>query len=487
MFVPIQEFAPDADQTVQGVLVDVEDMIPTLRGYKGAPSVALTGLPALSAECVGATVVRILDGSNVLFAGTQTKLYKAQSVAWEEVTRVSDVYTGSATSRWRFAQQGNITLAVNRVDVCQQYNHASATDFSDLAAMPKTSLVEAVGQFVLIANYNLSGTETVDGWGCSAIGDYTDWTASLNTQCTYGRLVDTPGELTGLRRLGDYAIFYKRKSIYLARYVGSSGSSNPWDFSLVSDIIGAVSQEAIVKIGRMHYFLGEEDFYSFDSASINPISGNMRKWFNRDCNNLYRAKTTALHDIERGLVYWFYAAGTSSTPNAWVSYNFRSNRWGKGTLSVQTAVEYVKGGTSYASMVADYPTYDTIPSTSYELLTASAGSVLPAIIDTSNIVKTLTGSSTSSSLTTNDFGMDDRITLIKRVRPRYLDSPDTAEMIHSYRDNVGDSLVTGATVTADSGKLDLLWSARWHRGKLSFTGDVELTGLDVTAIPVSAE
>ena len=42
--------------------------------------------------------------------------------------------------------------------------------------MPKASLVEAVGNFILIGDYN-DGTDYVDGWGCSAIGDYTDWTS----------------------------------------------------------------------------------------------------------------------------------------------------------------------------------------------------------------------------------------------------------------------------------------------------------------------
>ena len=109
----------------------------------------------------------ILDGTDILFAGTQTKLYKAGTSTWEEVTRASD-YTGSATSRWVLCQQGNVTLAVNMVDTPQKYIHGSSSDFSDLTAMPNCVVAEAVGQFIMIGNYN-DTSAIVDGWGCSKI------------------------------------------------------------------------------------------------------------------------------------------------------------------------------------------------------------------------------------------------------------------------------------------------------------------------------
>ena len=153
MFAKIVGWSPDSDDTNPGVLVDVQDMIPTVRGYSGAPTPVNSNLPALAAECRGAINVKLLDDTNVLFAGTQTKLYKAQATSWDDVTDTVD-YTGSSTSRWRFAQQGNVTFAVNKIDASQYYVHGTSTDFDALSGMPKASLVESVGNFLLIGSYN---------------------------------------------------------------------------------------------------------------------------------------------------------------------------------------------------------------------------------------------------------------------------------------------------------------------------------------------
>jgi hypothetical protein len=481
MLVQLDQWIPDADDTSQGTIIDVENMLPTVRGYQATPAPVSPGLAALSAECKTSSIVTLLDGTNVLFAGTQTKIYKAGASTWTDVTRVSGDYTGSATSKWVFAQQGNLTLAVNGVDTSQKYVHGTDTDFSNLTAMPVCYTAEAVGQFIMIGDYidPVGSIVTHDGWACSAIGDYTDWTADVNTQCVYGRLVDTPGAVVSVKRLGDYAIYYKRRSMYLARYVGTPSI---WDFSLVSDIVGAVSHEAIAKVGTTHYFLGDDDFYSYDTASVKPISGAIKEWFNSSVNNKYRNLTQALHDRINGLVYWFYVSVDSSTKDSYVVYHYRTEKWGKGSISVEAVTEYVTGGRTYAVIQAAYPLYSAYSGVLYSDLVISEGTPKPAIIDTSHVLKTITGYSENSNITPNLLGTDDRKTTIRRVRSRYMSAPDTASMVNYYSDQVGSDFTEDATTSENNGKFDVLRTARWHRAKISFTGNVELSGFDIDAV-----
>ena len=480
MLVPLLEWNPDTNETTPGVITEVSCMIPSMKGYKGTPAPVGVGLAALAATARTASIVTILDGSNVLFAGTQTNLYKGGATTWETVTRTSGAYTGSATSKWRYAQQGNVTFAVNRVDVSQEYDHATDTDFSDLTAMPISGVVEAVGQFVMVGDYvNPVGTvSTPDGWACSAISDYTDWTASVDTQCVYGRLLDTPGKVTGIKRLGDYAIYYKRKSMYLARYVGAP---TVWEFSLVSDIVGAVSQESIVKVGQQHYFLGEDNFYMYDSSQIQPIGEQIKSWFSNSVNKKYLGDVQAVHDRNNGYIFWFYPSGTSTTLNSYVAYHYRSGRWGRGDISVEAVTEYIVGGRTYAEILAAYPTYAAFSGLVYEDLQLSEGSPKPAIIDTAHTLKTLTGESCASSITPNIMGTDNEISLIRRVRNRYLDTPTTAVLTNYYTNQLGSDFTTDQTTTETSGKFDFQRSARWHKGKFEFTGNVEVTAIDVEA------
>ena len=84
-------------------------------------------------------------------------------------------------------------------------------------------------------------------------------------------------------------------------------------------------------------------------------------------------------------------------------------------------------------------------------------------------------------MTPNIMGSDTEISLIRRVRPRYLENPDTAQLTNFYTDQLGSDFTTDKTTVEVSGKFDVLRSARWHKGKFEFTGNVEVTALDVEA------
>jgi hypothetical protein len=51
-----------------------------------------------------------------------------------------------------------------------------------------------------------------------------------------------------------------------------------------------------------------------------------------------------------------------------------------------------------------------------------------------------------------------------------------------YKADAGDAVTAGDTVSADDGKFDVLQSARWHRVKFNWTGDVETTGYTVDLV-----
>jgi hypothetical protein len=70
-----------------------------------------------------------------------------------------------------------------------------------------------------------------------------------------------------------------------------------------------------------------------------------------------------------------------------------------------------------------------------------------------------------------------RYTLLKRIQPRFVNDPDTGSLTNYYRMTDGASYTTGNTVTMNRARFDMLRSARWHKVKVDFTGDVELNGM----------
>ena len=474
MIVPLMGYAPDADSSILGVLTNCSGVIPTTKGLKGAPTPATTPLAALASTCQGSVVVTKLDGTTRFFAGMSSQINEAGVSTWSNVSTTT--YGTANTSRWRFAQQGNVTLAVNGANTMSA---STGSNFTVLPSAPVAALVEVVNQFVLVAN-TLASQQT---WQCSALGDYTSWANSIATQAVSGTLTSSPGPITGLRRFGDSVIAFKKNSMYFGTYVGAP---TVWNFIQIPGEAGAMSQEAIVNIGTPEnpklIFMGNEDFYVFDGSRPVPIGTNRLKVkvFGELLQSRYYA-CTALHDKVKSLVYFYYPVADSIFPDHCAVYNYRTDRWGLDDRQIEATTEYVSGSVTYDTLGGSYATYDALPSIPYDLAFLNASQAQPAIFSTDHKPYTLTGAAASTSITTGDYGDDDRFITVRRIRPRFLTAPTSASLTNYYRNSIGDSLTTDSASALISGKFDFLRDARWHRFKMDMVGDWEMSGFSYDA------
>lgn len=467
----IQKFlgwAPDGDPTTPGIVTDCEMLEPSIRGMKAAPSAAVTDLPALSAACTGAALVRKLDGTRRLIAGTATGLFEAGSGSWADVSAAT--YTGST---WEFAQFGDVTIAVNGADDPQT---SSSGTFAAATAIPSASLIAVSSGFVMVANVADASYAHPDGWWCSALYDYTDWTPAIATQSARGRLLDTPGAITALKPLGDVLVAFKERSMYVGQYVGPDVI---WAWSAVPGDVGSASSRGVVSDGTALYFWGGDDFYRFDGSRPQPIGEAVKRWFAENSDPQYLYLMAGSYDRAQGVIRWHFVPASGTTPTKCIVLNPKTGQWGRADRSIEALVDYVSGGFTYDSGPWVSPlTYDTIGTLpSYDSPFWLARSEFPAIFDTTHTLRSLSGVAGSSSLTTGDIGDDDTYSLLRRVRPRYSTSPASASLTAYYKQGAGDDLTTGDTVSADDGKFDVLQSARWHRVKFAWTGAVEVSGM----------
>jgi hypothetical protein len=474
--IPFLGFAPDTDPAAPGIITELSNVIPSLRGMKGGPTGGSTGYAALAAECRGAAVLTKLDGTSRFIAGTATKLYEGASAAWTERTRGGGTpsnYTVGTAGRWRFAVFGNSVLAVDGrgADVLQR----SPTDvFADVTG-PKADCIATNANFVMLASTNeaVHGDQS-DRWWCSAILDETSWVESVATQCTSGRLVDAPGPILGLKALGSDFVAYKNMALFVGRYVGP-----PTVFAWIHipGEIGAVSHESIVDIGPAHLFVGNDDIWQFDGSRPASLNAPLREWFFRRLDKTNKHKVTALHDRYDGNVYWWYPTTTSggALTDA-IVYSYKTNRWGALTLTIETALEWISDAMTYAGLGTLYSTYADIPAISYDSPLWFAANKLPAYFDAAHTLKSLDGATGAASITTGDMGEDTVFSMLRRVRPNWKQAPTTASMTNYYRDDSGDNLTTDVTTAIVEQRFDVLRSARWHRFKFDTTGNFEVVG-----------
>jgi hypothetical protein len=483
--IPFRGFTPNVDEHAEGVISDCEMMLPTIRGMKAAPSLTSAGYSALSAQCYGAAYVTKLDKTTRLFAATQNKLYEGSGGAWTEVSRSvapasATTYTGVSDSVWRFAQYGDVSLATSGNDTVQK--SVSSGQFTDLTGAPKANLIETVAGFVMLGGYN-AGTDTPDGLFWSGLYDYTTWTPSVSTGCGNVRLLDTPGRITAIKRFGSMLVAYKDDSMYL----GSYEPGLLWTFQLVSSKAGAVSQECVVSTGVSHVFVGNDNIWTFDGASRPvPIGEEIREWFFDDLSLSYRHRIQATYDRNNALVYIYYSSA-SATLDRCLVYNVKANKWGRANRTIEATLEYLSSGYTYAGMESSFSAYSDIPGVSYGSPFWTAGEPNMAIFDTSHTLQLLTGAGANSSITTGAIGDDAMLTLLKRVQPRFTNDPSTGSMANYYRMTDGANFTQDANANMFNGRFDVLRSARWHKVKTTYTGDVEVTGNSYLIVPEGAE
>lgn len=481
---PVVQYAPNADETTPGTLLEVENIIPTERGWRSAYSLADAGMDSLSSTCVGAALCTLTDGSRVLIAGIKDGLRLRSAQQWAPRDG-GDAYKATEDLRWRFAQMGDYILAATCSNTIQV--SASGATFTTVPSFaPQASLIESVYGFIMAADTNdATYGDQSDRWWCSALFDHTSWTPNVTTQATTGRLVSTPGPITGLRRLGTNIVAYKERSLYLGEYVEPP---TVWDFNLISSDVGCPSHEAVVNLGRSHLFPGANNFYWFDGASVQPIQGSdaIREWFfDAELYSDYANRIQASHDAAKGLIYWFYPRnGAGAMPSKAVVYNYKLNRWGWANYAIEAAVDYVAAGITYDGLGTFYGTYDDGIDRAYDSPLWVPDKVVPAVIDTAHLVKSIDGVSASSSFSSWHLGDDQAFSLLRRARIRWLTAPTTALMDVYAQDEHGNAFGPRASgIPQTANKFDALSSARWHQLKWRCTGDHEFSALAVDIQP----
>lgn len=499
MKIPIVGYAPDLDPTIPGVLTNCSQLVPSMKGMKGAPGAQSVALVALDAACQGAAVLRKLDDSTRFFAGTGTKLQEASGAAWTDRTRASGgAYSVGSDQRWTFAQFGNVSLAVAKTDILQASTTGAFANAN--ANAPKASIVETVGQFVFLFDIDDQGNlgnggsgfgDSPDRWWCAQIGTYDTWTPSIANQSVSGRLTATPGRIVGAKRFGQSIIAYKQRSMYFGQYLGPPDA---WEFNQIPGAVGALSHEAIVNVGTpdlpRHIFMGFDDFYSFDGAAAVPIGSPLKETVYGELNKQYQFAVKALHDVINSRIYFFYPAASSINPDKCVVLNYRTDpmRWGRDDRSVEAVVEYLSQSMTYDDLGNSFSTYADLTGLSYDTPFWMSGFPIPGIFNTSHRIQTLDGNAGNPMLTTGDLGDDVVMGLLSRVKPQFITAPSSATQTNYYRQqSLGDSLTTDQTVALMSGRFDAQRSARWHRVRHDYVGNMEVTALNVDLRPDGEE
>lgn len=485
-YVAIKGFSPDQESTTEGILQDTNNFCPTQRGMEAIAKAETTNQPVLSATVVGAVSIRQVNGTIRTFAGTPNDIFEDAGGSWTNVSSATGSYT--LTTRWRFEQLEDETFATNDADVIQ---FSASGAFSDLTGAPTAAIIQVIDRQLVALNTN-DGTFGDDGnrWRTAAQDDPHDWTIAISVLGASGRLVDTPGEITAGRRLGDQLAVYKEDSLYLGRFVGPP---EVLIFDLRSDEIGASNQEAVVSVESFNFFASEsaEDFFVFDGSTPVRIGHPfISEWFFSQLDRDSRTRIIGVDDVPNERIFWWYpSTDGNGAIDRWVCFHYKSNKWGKGELTLQYVFDYIQDtAPTYDTLGDFFSTYEDLPTIPYDDKFWTASTRLIGLFDTTNLLRTLSGGGQDSSMTLFDIGTESNFTFLSRARPRFRTKPLTGTLDISFRENLGDDPISStAAATLSDGKFDFERSSRWHTLRPQYTGTVEVLGYDIEGQPDGEE
>jgi hypothetical protein len=296
--VPAIGSRPDDSIRTVGAIQNALRVWPHPLGIKCGPQIdtATFSTNVAAAQPFGAA--RLADSGYTYkrYYGTAVKLYELSTagVSTDRSRAVGGNYGASQTNSWSFAQFGAISLAINKIDQLQQRTLNSATAFANVATAPKADVMfvcgPAASPFVMLLNYN-DGTDVPDGWYCSAISDYTGWTAGTN-QSTKGQITDNNGPLVAGIPYRDGAIVFKEDGMWAGEYVGAPIN---WAWRKISSDIGCIGKRAVIAINDVIYFAARDGIYMYDGSYPRKMPG-------------------AIHD-DWANDYLTYVAATAGFPN----------------------------------------------------------------------------------------------------------------------------------------------------------------------------
>jgi hypothetical protein len=464
------DFAPDADSIIPGILLDMENLYPTAKGYRSYPALTRYSANTLPGECLSAFAT-VIGGSLILLAGTSDKLYYLSGTDLTD----SGLTPTATTARWRFELYDGKVIATNGVDASYTYDGSS---FGNLAGSPPVaSIVQATDSSLFLIKANSSD------WISTLNSSL--WTPSIATETVEGTIRKGSGDITAAHRLRGGIAIYKQKSLVFGQF---SGPPFYWDFGNgISDEIGTFGQEAVANLGDVHYFLGPDDFYSFDGYSLQRIPNQLKEWFFDRLNGQFAHLVSARWDQRRSLIFWHFpsvSANPETALDSWICFNLRTGKWSAHSSSVRidcpifTAVP--TGQLTYALLTTTYPTYNDMDFM-YGDLQSRTVDISAAFRTSDHALHLYNGTPGRSSFTTHDFGDRRSLYEVSGVRPHYEKFPEAGATLQPLNTRVpGKEPVAGDECElSDDGSFDFLNTARLQRFKHVGRSEYEITGLDV--------
>lgn len=448
------------------------------QGYR--PFDALTTVSdALNARCQGATSAPASDGNVWGFAGTATKLYTSNGVAWADASLTA--YDVADDGRWEFAHYVNQMVAsyfsTGSIEV-QVVNIGSAT-FGNLITSTRKPRFATICVF---KDFLIGGKcyDAVDGaqfyrvWW-SALGDIADFDPDISTQSDYQDLPADDGEVQRVVATKEYVTIYMERAVYRMTYVGGDII---FDIQKMVHNRGCQSPGSVAATNRHTYAQDADGFHVFDGTDIVAIGADKvdETFLDRFDVGFIDRVSACIDPLTKLYMCAFPTAadGTGDAQQIFIYY-IPTGRWAYVEQEVELIFLDLSRGISLDDLDALFASIDeVVPNLDSRVW--KGGNYLVGAFSTDHILGHFDGEPMDAMLETAEYQpFNGRRTYITEVWPLIDESTDedaTVTVQLGYRNTVGGAVTYTSAASVDTiGKANVRNEARFQRVRVNITGD----------------
>lgn len=288
-----KEWLPDQPALGNAGLVEATNVVPTSTGYD----------PFLPLDASGSTIASVTAGVNGAFAAvSQTANSEGveRNIFWNNgkyywsvaVATLGDLSANSAI----FAQyEDEIFVANHSSHIALLTTIAATRQFAEITAAPYADTIAVVGQFVVAGNLwdDTDGTRAFGGSGTArpfrenyvqwgAIDDPTNWpqpgsSTAIASQAGEQGLDRGFGAVMAIHGGEQFGVILQNNAVTRMTYVGGSVV---FQFDTIAKWIGSKYIHGSVMVGGLTYFLSQRGFCMTDGSVIRKIGDGRvdRQW-----------------------------------------------------------------------------------------------------------------------------------------------------------------------------------------------------------------
>lgn len=349
------EYRPDVSDLDASYTAALLNVLPRADGYGPHPSLdALSD--ALPARCRGMFFARKRDGSILIFAGTETRLYMMSNTdySWSDVSKGGSAYSAlSSDAHWQFVQFADVVIAVQANVAPQSYNLTSSSAFADLGGSPpQASYVGVINRFVILAGL-LNEPYRVQWSGLNAI---TTWTSGTS----YSDYQDLPdgGIVRGISG-GEQGWLLQDTAIRRMTWV--PGADIVFQIDRLGTEIGLLAPYSLIRSEARTFFLSSQGFMQLEpTGQLIPIGKEkVDRTFAADVDTSAYSLVLGASNPGGSVVTWAYKSiGDEAQPNLFnrlLNFDYVLQRWTPAEITAEYLASIARPGATLESLDAIAP------------------------------------------------------------------------------------------------------------------------------------